>query len=201
MRKKQCQNTNGIFAITENIHRRTATEGLPWNGQQKKKYWRRGRHPVAALNYKHDIIHIKNMFYRNISLRKEEVTNCCLHELTKRSVHNCFKNHTINRYKQDGYCLLVRINWAATSENVPSDMCSNTIAQSDQSLRSPYEKKMYYWLSKMHPVNFLIKLCECACDGTFFVVFFLCCGLIFVRLHRDRMMAWVSSDQHKWKQT
>ena len=59
--------------------------------------------------------------------------------------------------------------WTATGENAPSEACSQQIlksfcasAQSDQSLRWPYEESLHPWLSKVRPVRILIRLRECA---------------------------------------
>ena len=57
--------------------------------------------------------------------------------------------------------------WAATWENVPSNMCAQrrlksacASAQSDQSLRCPHEETLYPWLSKLRPLKILIRLCR-----------------------------------------
>ena len=36
-------------------------------------------------------------------------------------------------------------------------------AQSDQSLRRPYQESLHPWLSKVSPVKILIRLCVCVC--------------------------------------
>ena len=56
-----------------------------------------------------------------------------------------------------------------TSENVPSDICTQrrlksvcASAPSTQRIRRPHWKKLYPWLSRMRPVKILIRLRECA---------------------------------------
>ena len=62
---------------------------------------------------------------------------------------------------------VMRIIWAATSENEPSDMCAQqrfgsafAFAQSDQSALSAW-RNLLPWLSKIYPVKILNRLCEC----------------------------------------
>ena len=60
--------------------------------------------------------------------------------------------------------------WAKTWESVNSDkLCAQrrlkstcASAQSDQSLRCPFEETLHLWLCKMHPLKILIRLSECA---------------------------------------
>ena len=54
-------------------------------------------------------------------------------------------------------------------ENIPSYVCARwrlesacASAQSDQSLRCPYEETLWHWPSKMHIAMVLTRLCECA---------------------------------------
>ena len=59
----------------------------------------------------------------------------------------------------------------ARRENVPPDMCAQrrlksacTSAQSDQSLRCPYEITSYPWLSKMRPGRFRLDCANAQAD-------------------------------------
>ena len=50
--------------------------------------------------------------------------------------------------------------WAATCENIPADTYVYA-TRGASSLRSPHEETLYPWLSKMHQVKILIRLCDC----------------------------------------
>ena len=66
-----------------------------------------------------------------------------------------------------------------TGRNVrklPSDMCAQqslksacAFAQSDLNLRCPHDETLHHLLSKMRPVKFPIRLCECGIGQNFIV--------------------------------
>ena len=107
----------------------------------------------------------------------------------------CFRNASLRQH-----CVRMMGLWAATSENVPSNICAQrrlksacASAQSDLSLQCPHEETLYLWLSKLRPMKILYRLREwmhrliwilAGCAGTFSDINILmnCCFEIFTTI-------------------